>query len=141
MKTQQQVLDTFKMECLDGRDAGRLAHFFPVSDWEKIGVRPSEAFSPDRYTPLPWTEEAIKKQLEGDLEFGFEKALNKRGISASLMYEVVKMWMWILEDPLYEFPDYAQYGLPFFKAVALKYNFPNRIGEDKGNEPEYAADE
>ncbi len=56
------------------------------------------------------------------------------------MYEVVKMWMYILEDDLQNFEDYAQYGLPLFKAVALKYGFENPIGEDKGDEDKYASD-
>ena len=42
----------------------------------------------------------ILKQLEEDVDFGFEKALNQRGLSAPAMYIVVRMWMWILEDDL-----------------------------------------
>jgi len=141
MKTQQVVLDTFKIDCLDGRDAGRLGMYFKPEEWEKLGLKPADGFDVSTYTPRPWTEEAIKAQLALDVAFGFEKALNKRGISASLMHSVVKMWMWVLDDPLHEFNDYAQYGLPFFKAVALKYNLPNPIGDDEGNELEYAADE
>jgi hypothetical protein len=42
---------------------------------------------------------------------------------------------------LEDWPDrnYAQYGLPLFKATALKYDFENPIGDDLGNEPKYAA--
>lgn len=88
-------------------------------------------------TPLEWTEKNILEQLKSDLEFAFKKALDQRGISAGLMYEVIKMWLWILEDDLQYFIDYAQYGLPLFKAVALKYNFQNEIGDDIGNESKY----
>lgn len=65
--------------------------------------------------------------------------MNKRGISAGLMYEVVSMWNWILEEGLENFDKYAQYGLPLFKATAEKYGFDNPIGSDKGNESKYAA--
>ena len=53
------------------------------------------------------------------------------------MYEVIKMWLWILEDPLVDFEDYAYYGLPLYKTVALKYGFFNPIGEDTGKESYY----
>jgi hypothetical protein len=68
--------------------------------------------------------------------------LDKRGISAGLMYEVVKMWMWVLEDDLqnHNEEDYAQYGLPLLKAVAVKYEFKNEIGDDYGNEWKYSTE-
>ena len=139
MLTQQQVLDVIKAgrnsECLDGRDYARLTEFFPVSDWEKLGFEPKEGIE---YTPKPWTRESILEQLTKDVDFGFEKALNRRGISASMMYEVIKMWMWVLEDELEKFADYAHYGLPLFKAVAVKYGFHNMIGDDDGDESKYS---
>ena len=127
-------------ECLDGRDLNRLADFVPVADWPKLGLQLREGVDPSTIAaPKPFTEENVKAQLAGDLAFAFEKALNKRGISASLMYEVVKMWMWVLEDDLQHSELYAQYGLPFLKAVALKYNLPNEIGDDDGDEYKYSS--
>ena len=38
----------------------------------------------EKHSAVPLTREDVLKQLKGDLAFGFEKALNKRGISASL---------------------------------------------------------
>jgi len=35
--------------------------------------------------------------------------------------------------------NYAQYGLPGLKAVALHYNLPNPIGDDAGTEDSYAS--
>jgi hypothetical protein len=77
------------------------------------------------------------KELKRDVNFGFEKALNQRGISAGLMASVVCMWNWVLEEGLEDFDDYPMYGLPIFKATAVKYGFPNPIGEDKGSEEKY----
>jgi hypothetical protein len=85
----------------------------------------------------PFTRENIIEDLKGDVSFGFEKALNQRGISASLMFYTVKMWNWILEEGLEDFDDYNYYGLPLFKATALKYGFPNEIGDDLGNGSKY----
>lgn len=55
-----------------------------------------------------------------------------------MMYAVVKMWMVVLEDELQSFDEYALYGLPLFKAVAVKYGFENPIGDDSGAESKYA---
>ena len=108
---------------------------FPTEDWDKLGFSLKEGEKPPKAKPL--TRQNILKQLKGDLEFAFEKALNQRGISSGLMYEVIKMWMWVLEDPLQNFDEYAMYGLPLYKAAALKYGFNNPIGEDYGNEDKY----
>ena len=90
--------------------------------------------------PKAWTRENIVEQMGRDVAFGFEKALDRRGISSGLMHSVVKMWLRVLEDELANSDAYAQYGLPLFKAVAVKYGFPNPIGEDLGTEFKYSAD-
>ena len=53
------------------------------------------------------------------------------------------MWNWILEEGFENYDEdngYAQYGLPLFKATAVKYGFDNPIGEDSGRESKYASD-
>jgi hypothetical protein len=142
MLTQTQIIneiqDGRKSQCLDGRDLGRLAEFFPVSDWPALGF--SLADGADHPAPRPWTEDEVKTQLACDLAFAFEKALGKRGISAGFMNDVIKMWMWVLEDDLQNMEEYAQYGLPLLKAVAVKYGLPNEIGDDDGDEYKYSAE-
>lgn len=130
-----------KSACLDGRDFGRLADFFPPKDLGLFGFELKDGVDPSEFKVAQFDEATIKNKLEGDLCFAFEKALNKRGISASLMFEVVRMWLWVLEDELQTWPEneYAHYGLPFLKAVALKYGFENPIGEDRGDEDKYAG--
>lgn len=125
-----------KSECIDGRDFVRLCSFFRPDEIHILGYTTTK-----HYEPKEWTEENIKQELKRDLEFAFEKALNKRGISSSLMYEVIKMWLWILEDPLVYSEDYAYYGLPLYKTVASKYGFFNPIGEDTGEESYYGDEE
>jgi len=139
VKTLEQVLETFKGECLDGRDASRLSAFVPEADLGKIGVAMKPEFV-GTHEHIEWTRDNILAQLQGDVAFGFEKALNQRGISSSLMFEVVRMWNRILEEGLEGFgeDDYAQYGLPLFKATAVKYGWPNPIGDDTGSEFKYS---
>lgn len=117
---------------LDGRDYSRLISFFPVEQWDVFGFAPKEGTTPP--APKPLTKEAVLEQLASDLSFAFEKALGQRGISSRLMYEVIKMWMWVLEDDLQHHDEYAQYGLPLYKAVAIKFGLPNEIGDDSGAE-------
>lgn len=139
MKTLEAVIAEFELQTIDGRDAYRLSEFVHFDQWHRIGVKLADGATPP-LAPRPWTWEEILSQLRSDVAFGFEKALNQRGISAGLMYEVVKMWMRILEDPLAQMEEYAQYGLPLFKAVAVKYGFENPIGDDAGDEYKYSAE-
>lgn len=139
MKTLEQIKQDYKSETLDGRDIGRLSQFLSEDDLLASFGRTLKEEYKGKHEPIPFTRENVLSQLEKDVRFGFEKALNQRGISSSFMYEVVKMWNWILEEGLEDFDEYAQYGLPLFKATAIKYGFDNPIGDDNGNESKYAA--
>lgn len=123
MLTKEQVLAEIRggreSQCLDGRDFVRLTDFFPVSDWQILGFKQKEGAV--NHEPEEWTRENILGHLKKDVAFGIEKAEAERGISADLMFEVVQMWLWILEEPLEH--EYYGYGLPFFKKVAQRYGF------------------
>lgn len=140
MKTLEQIAQLYTSKTIDGRDLYRLAQFIPDDMLSRFGLEPNPDQQGNREV-LEFTRENILKQLEKDVDFGFEKALDQRGISSSLMYNVVKMWNWVLEEGLEDFEDYAQYGLPLFKATAVKYDFQNPIDDDYGDEDEYACDE
>lgn len=142
MKTLEQVAELYKSQCLDGRDLNRLSLFIAEADLPKFGLSIKPEYV-GTHAHRPWTREAVLEQLKEDVAFGFKKALDKRGISASFMFSVVMMWNWILEEGLENYDEnegYAQYGLPLFKATAVKYGFENPIGEDEGNEYSYSAD-
>lgn len=105
---------------LDSRDLIRLAEYVAADQLVRLGftLKVGEPW-PD---PKPWNEETVLAHFYEDLAFAEEKAADGRGLSAGLMYEVVKMWMWVLEDPLYkEADDYDPYGRPFLAAVRAKY--------------------
>jgi hypothetical protein len=136
MKTLEEIKTQYKSETLDGRDLQRLSQFIPEAELKDFGMELKEEYT-GTHTHIPFTKENILIQLEKDVAFGFEKALNQRGISSGLMYAVVQMWNWILEEGLENFDDYPMYGLPLFKATAIKYGFPNPIGDDTGSEDKY----
>lgn len=129
MKTLNEILDNYKdyAVVLDDRFGSRLAKFLTEEQLEKIGFK----YDGDEPYPEPkeWTRGNILEQLKSDVEFGFEKALDQRGISASLMFYVVLRWNQVLEEGLENYPEenYAMYGLPLFKATAEKYGWENPI--------------
>ena len=138
MKTLQQVKELYTSQTLDGRDLNRLAQFIPESELKDFGLELKEEYI-GTHKHIEFTKENILLQLQKDVAFGFEKALNRRGLSSEAMFDVVKMWNWILEDGLEDWSDdnYAMYGLPLFKATALQYGFDNPIGDDNGDEDCY----
>lgn len=140
MKQLCDVLANFESQAIDGRDAIRLAQFVTDEQLPLIGlsIAPKEANEeqPPRVIK-EWTHDNVIAQLEDDLKFAFEKALNQRGISASCMYGVIRMWNTILEEGLEYMDDYMYYGLPLLKATAVKYGFDNPIGDDTGSEEKY----
>lgn len=142
MKKLDEVIKNYKSETIDGRDLSRLSRFIPEDRLKELKISLKQEYV-GKHKNIKWTKNNILKQLKEDVEFGFEKALDKRGISSSLMFEVVKMWNWILEEGLENFSDndYAQYGLPLFKATAIKYGFDNPIGTDSGCEFKYSDEE
>lgn len=139
MKTLEQLLQ-YKSKTFDGRDLRRLAIFIPENMLSQLGMEIADEHV-GTYIPLELTRENILVQLKDDVAFGFEKALDKRGNSARSMYDVVSMWNWILEEGLEDFSEYKSYGLPLFKATAIKYGFDNPIGDDYGNESHYSQDD
>jgi len=138
MKTLQQLKERGS-QAFDGRDFNRLAQFIPEAELADYGLSMGAEHA-GKHTHKEFTRENILAQLKDDVEFGFEKALNQRGISASCMFHVVDMWNWVLEEGLENYDadkGYAQYGLPLFKATAIEYDFPNPIGDDVGDEAKY----
>lgn len=118
---------------IEDRLGRRLCQFLTIDQAKSIGWN----IENPNHTPKEFTKKNIIRQLEEDVAFGFEKALDQKGISSGMMYDVVKGWLTILEDPLKDFDNYPKYGLPLFKAVAVKYGFDNPIGNDTGSESKY----
>lgn len=107
---------------IQDRLGARLCRFLTEDQAKSIGfVR--EDLSKPWPQPIPFTEENVLAQLKADVLFGWEKACNHRGISSSLMYDVVMGWCQILQNEFANFNDYAPYGTPLFIAVSNKYNF------------------
>lgn len=141
MKTIEEILENYSnyKTPIDDRFGRRFSDFLTQEQGAKIGFIPKEGH--EWPAPKEWTRENILAQLKEDVAFGFDKALNQRGISSGLMFDVVLKWNRVLEDGLENYDEnrYAQYGLPLFKATAEKYGFENPIGKDSGRESKYAG--
>jgi hypothetical protein len=138
MKTLEEIGE-YQTQCIDGRDITRICRFLTAEQVIELGYKFNDKESEENHEVMELTEEAVLDALSFDLGFAFEKAMGKRGLSASMMHNVIKMWMWVLDDDLADEDMYAQYGLPYLKAVAIKYDLPNPIGDDSGDEGKYAS--
>jgi hypothetical protein len=128
---------------IDGRAGDRLSAFVPVDRWGEIGITLRDDVTPEQIAEAaaemrPWTPEAVAEQIGKDVAFAFTKALDQRGISASSMHTVCMMWARILGLEINP-GNYAEYGLPGIKALALALGLPNQIGDDRGDESRYAG--
>ncbi len=125
MKTLNEVLNDYKNYevQLDDRFGRRLLSFLTLEQCKQIGFEIKEEFKNDWKVEKEWTRENILEQLKQDVEFGWEKACDERGISSSLMYEVVRSWNKVLEEGLEKFDEYDSYGKPLFEETARKYKW------------------
>ena len=103
----------------DRRFTKRFVSFLPTDEWEKFGFSYT---GDDKFIPKEWTKENVINQLKDDLDFAIEKATNQRGISASLMYNVLRSWCKVLENGL-EDTEYGWYGDKLIKAIDEYYGF------------------
>lgn len=103
----------------DDRFGRRLTQFLSIEDLEKIGYSTSDT----NHSPIPWTEENVLAQLKEDIEFAWEKACNKRNLSACLMVSVIQRWCDALENKLEYDPDYTDYGKSFIHEVDQYYGW------------------
>ena len=126
MKNIKEILENYEEQYqtfMDDRFGIRLCQFLTIEEMGTIGFVYNDPEKEKAHEPKEWTEENILAQLNEDVEFGWEKACDERGISANLMYEVVKSWCKVLENKFADFDCYAPYGKPLFMAVAGEYGW------------------
>lgn len=99
------------------------------------------------WTEETWEKAKLKKdhetivgEMEDYFQFGTEKALGHRGLSASRSVHHYLAWCWLINDMelfayLMNDKNYANYGCPMLLAVAQKYDMldllpSNRIDYD-----------
>jgi hypothetical protein len=106
-------------DMFDRRFTKRFCSFLTIDEAKQLGFNYQ---CEGGYIPKEWTEENIIAQLKEDLNFTIEKAINHRGISSSLMHDVLKSWCIVLENGL-ENTGYGWYGDKLIKAIDESYGF------------------
>ena len=121
MKTIEEILSNYEdyKTTIEDRFGRRLCSFLTQEQAKSIGFALSNE-NEEWGEIKDFTEDNVIEILKSDVKFGYEKATWERGISANLMYEVVKAWLKVLEDKR-EYPEYYGYGKSFFKKVANNY--------------------
>jgi len=141
MKTLEQILENYKKNTFGSCGIYGLCAYIPYDKLEFIGVELKKDITKEMWNKeiKPLTRENILENLEQDVEYGFEKALGKQKVNTACIFQVVRIWNWILEEGLenWEGDDFDYYGLPLLKATALKYGFYNPIDDDSGREEKY----
>lgn len=130
MKTLQEILENYNEyeTPLEDRFGKRLCKFLTPEQAAQIGF----AFRNEaEHKPKEWNEENILAQLKDDVLFGYEKCIDERAISASLMYEVVKAWCKVLENGVDEIP-YYNFGREMFEKVASRYGWSEELAKISG---------
>lgn len=120
-------IDEFEQyKWIDPRFIKRFLDFLPVSEWEQYGFR----FAGEGDPPVPkdWTEENILSQLRRDVDFGWEKCVDERGISSELMSAVVNAWCKVLENGLDLNGNDGYYHRDQFINVAKHYGWKLEYG-------------
>lgn len=117
---------------LDRRFTKRFIDFIQTAEWERFGFKYTGS---EEIKPKEWTEENVLAQLKSDVEFGFEKAVNERGISSELMAMVVNAWCKVLQNGLNLDGNDGWYHKRQFTTVADYYGWVlERDGSDEVEE-------
>jgi len=81
----------------------------------------------DKKVEKKWKRKNFIKELKKELGYAFDKMNKKEGLAVALIIELIKMWLWILDDDLWKNEEFEPYGLPFLEKVALKYKFNKEV--------------
>ena len=114
-------LDEFEEDTFfDRRFTKRFINFLPLEEWSQYGF---SYIGEDEYIQKEWTEENVLEQLKQDVEFGYSKAEDERGISSELMAMVVNAWCKVLQNGLNLDGDDGWYHMKQFTIVADNYGW------------------
>lgn len=127
MKTINDILNNYEEyemdKLIDQRFSKRFVDFLTNEQIDKNIEKVCYRFKEECERKIkPWTEEEVLKQLHQDVNFGWEKCCDERGISAELMANVVLAWNKILENGLDDI-EYSSYGRAIFMKTARHYGW------------------
>lgn len=107
-------------DLIDMRFTKRFLDFIPTDEWGNYGFKYT---GEEPLEPKEWTEKNILEQLKRDVEFGYKKCVDERGISSELMAMVVNAWCKVLQNGLDLNGDDGWYHRKQFTIVAKHYGW------------------
>lgn len=122
MKTINEIINDYTEyeTFLDDRFGVRFCSFLSNEQAEQIGFKFKDGYVNE---PKEWTEKNILEQLKEDVEFGYMKAVDERGISSELMAMVVNAWCKVLQNGLNLDGNDGWYHKEQFTTVAEHYGW------------------
>lgn len=106
------------------------SQFCSVTTFKKDITAEELSKAKESWREPPLTEEAVLGKMTAYLnEYGFDKAINHRGLSAGRTIQRLSAWCWLLgRDDLVTFinddANYKNYGAPILKHVARAFGIP-----------------
>lgn len=127
MKSIKEIIDNYSdyEVPIDDRFGRRFCDFLTIEEAKQIGWEITD----NKHKPKEWNRNNILKQFKDDVEFGLEKAYEERGISASLMVEVVQKWTKVLGDDI-PYGNYDDYGISYLEQIKNIYKLDDIGGEE-----------
>jgi hypothetical protein len=132
MRTQQEI--AAKMS--ESMNSNQLFDFTPDVLLPFMDYEHAKPFLKETVTAMEWmthsspsTDEAVLAEAKEYMaEYGWDKALNHRGLSANRTINKMQAWMWLVgNDELADLcasGNYSQYGAPVLAAICQHYNWP-----------------
>uniref|UniRef100_A0AB74UH30 Uncharacterized protein n=1 Tax=Caulobacter phage BL57 TaxID=3348355 RepID=A0AB74UH30_9VIRU len=115
-----------------GFQSGDLIAYLPFEDAKPFL---NDTAKPEVWTPNVNTPEAIKQQIHDYMEFAWDKANNRRGLSAGRSLDHMKAWLWLLgEDETWvaslKLSEYTHYGKPQLRAICKRFGWDWTVWDD-----------
>lgn len=108
---------------------GDLIDYLPFSE-----AKPhlKEGVTAKQWQPQPSDRESVISQIKEYMPFAWEKANDRRGLSAGRSINHMQAWLWMLgEDAAAEaLEDYSLYGKPQLRAICERYDIDWRAMDD-----------
>lgn len=107
---------------IDHRDKARLLTYAPdLESVKTLGFKLKDEYAFADLNTKEWSPENLIHEIIADADFAIEKAEDKRGISSSLMHEVLVMWNFAFNTGIEAQPNYNDYGLDYAKKTKIAF--------------------
>lgn len=132
MRTNEEIVDRIRSEEVLGRDMfgferGDLLSYL---DFETAKQFLKTDAKGENWKTLPRDRESVLKQMQDYMEFAWDKANGKRGLSAGRSMSHYMAWVWVVGDDLGDLTKYEFYGKDNLVKICERYGWDHKIWDD-----------